>query len=215
MRVALLVSVLLLGAAVLAVPRIGRLLVVADPLPAHADAIVVMAGSVSDRALEAADLYHAGVAPRIVVTREARARGAFALAQRGVHLPEGHERTRQALAGLGVPPDAVVVLRRRAWSTSSEARTIARWACRQGLRRLVVVTSRSHTRRARLILRQALGPGRSVAMRPARADGFPARRWWQRHAARKLVLSEYEKLAHYWLRERWQIAPCGGLARRR
>ena len=44
----------------------GRLLVVADPLPARADAIVIMAGSVPDRVLEVADLYQAGLAPLIV-----------------------------------------------------------------------------------------------------------------------------------------------------
>ncbi|HEY3186399.1 MAG TPA: hypothetical protein VGJ70_02920, partial [Solirubrobacteraceae bacterium] len=65
-----------LGAAAgIAVLGAGRALVVADPLPAHADAIVVMAGSIADRVLEAADLYRAGIAPRIVVTRERVRRG--------------------------------------------------------------------------------------------------------------------------------------------
>jgi len=30
----------------------------------------------------------------------------------------------------------------------------------------------------------------------------------------KTVLSEYEKLAHYWLSEHWTIQPCGGLRHR-
>ena len=30
----------------------------------------------------------------------------------------------------------------------------------------------------------------------------------------KMVLSEWEKLAHYWLVEQWAIEPCGGLRRR-
>ena len=115
-----------------------------------------------------------------------------------------------------LPPraDAIVVLRRRAASTESEARTIARWACRQGVRRLVVVTSRAHTRRARLILRQALGRGIELAMRPSRSDAFTAARWWRVRRDAKLVLSEYEKLANYWLTQSWRIAPCGGIRRR-
>src|SRR5439155_807312 len=68
-----------------AVPFAGRLLVVADPLPASADAIVVLAGSIPSRVLEASDLYRAGVAPRVVVTRERLARGESALHARGVH----------------------------------------------------------------------------------------------------------------------------------
>ena len=41
----------------------------------RADAIVVLAGSVADRVVEAADLYAHGTAPRIIVTRERPARG--------------------------------------------------------------------------------------------------------------------------------------------
>ena len=78
----------------------------------------------------------------------------------------------------------------------------------------MVVTSRAHARRARLILREALGPRIALTLRPSRHDAFAARRWWHDRRDAKLVLSEYEKLAHYWLRERWLIAPCGGLRRR-
>ena len=193
----------------------GRVLVVADPLPARADAIVILAGSIPDRVLEAADLYRAGVAPRVVVTRERIRRGDAALRARGVRLPEGDELTRTALAQLGVPPDATTVLRRRATSTDSEARTIARWACAHHVSRLVVVTSRPHTRRSRLILRQALGPTVALAIRPSRHDHFSETRWWRIRRDAKTVVSEYQKLAHYWLREHWTIKPCGGLRRLR
>jgi hypothetical protein len=74
-----------------------------------------------------------------------------------------------------------------------------------------VVTSRAHSRRARLILRQALGTGIALAMRPSRYDVFAPARWWRVRRDAKLVLGEYQKLANYWLTERWSIAPCGGL----
>src|SRR2546425_884602 len=136
-----------------AVPLAGRLLVVADPLPPSADAIVVLAGSIPARVLEAADLYRAGLAPRIVVTRERLARGESALHARGVHLPESDELTISALDQLGIPRRAIVRLRRRARSTESEARTVARYACSHRLRRLVIVTSPGHVRRdAKMVL---------------------------------------------------------------
>src|SRR5262249_61271254 len=125
-------------------------------LPPRAEAIVVLAGSIPDRALEAADLYRSGLAPLVVVTRERLPRGEASLLARGVHLPESDALTLEALEGLGVPRTAVRVLRRRTGSTESEAATIARWACERHLRRIVVVTSRYHTRRARLILRRSL-----------------------------------------------------------
>ena len=65
--------------------------VVADPLPPHADAIVLLAGSVSDRVLEAARLYHAGVAPAVLLTRVHVRPAAAALRARGVRLPEEHD----------------------------------------------------------------------------------------------------------------------------
>src|SRR5205814_1361119 len=83
--------------------------------------------------------------------------------------------------------------------------------CAHRLRRLIVVTSRAHSRRARLILRQALGAGIALAMRPSRYDAFAPARWWHVRRDAKLILGEYEKLANYWLTESWRIAPCGGL----
>lgn len=191
----------------------GRFLVVSDPLPVHADAIVIVAGSMPDRTLEAIDLYRAGVAPRIVVTREKLPRGEWLLRARGVRFPESDERTLAALAQLGVPPAAVIHLRRRNHSTESEARTVARWACRRHVGRLVAVTSRPHSRRLKLIFARALGPGVALTVRPTRYDPFAPGRWWRIRRDAKLVLTEYVKLAHYWLEERWQIHPCGGLHR--
>lgn len=205
---------LLLGAGAVCLALVasaGRWLVVRDPVPAHADAIVVMAGGIGDRSIEAADLYRAGVAPKVVITRERVDGGTVRLRARGIRLPESHDLTRMALERLGVPAGAIVDLRRRNRSTDSEARTIARWACGHHVRTLVVVTSRAHSRRARMILARALGPGIQLSMQPSRHDTFAAARWWRvRHAA-KTVLSEYQKLANHWLGERWRMEPCGGL----
>jgi uncharacterized SAM-binding protein YcdF (DUF218 family) len=86
----LIAAIVLAAAAVLAFRGAGRQLVVADPLPAHADAIVMLAGSVSDRVLETARLYQEGRAPLVLLTRERLARGAAALRARGIRLPEDH-----------------------------------------------------------------------------------------------------------------------------
>jgi len=214
-RVGLIAALVLCVTGALLFAYAGHFLEVDDPLPASADAIVVMAGSISDRTLEAADLYRAGRAPRVVVTKEQMRSGEGKLRARGVALPENHDLTIAALGALGVPRAAIVVLARRNDSTESEARTIARWACRRRLRHLIVVTSRAHSRRARLILRESLGPSVALTLRPTRYDPFRATRWWSNRRSAKFVWWEYEKLLHYWLREHWQMEPCGGLVRRR
>src|SRR5438876_613593 len=64
MRAALGVAVALAAVGAAALLAAGRMLVVADPLPPRADAIVILGGSIPDRTLAAADLYRAGLAPR-------------------------------------------------------------------------------------------------------------------------------------------------------
>jgi uncharacterized SAM-binding protein YcdF (DUF218 family) len=209
-----LAALLVVAAVIALLPLAGRVLVVADPLPDAADAIVVLAGSVRDRALEAAELYRRGLAPTIVVTRDTAPAGSAALRRAGVELPENDALTRSALVGLGVPPRAIVTLRRRAQSTASEARTLARWACARGVRRLIAVTSPAHSRRARAILGRALGPGIALTVRPSRFDTFAGGRWMHVRRDAKVVLGEWQKLVHHALLERWRIRPCGGLARR-
>ena len=206
------VLVIVIGVALL--PFAGRVLTIADPLPDAADAIIVLAGSIRDRTLEAARLYHTGIARRVVVTRETLPPGETALRAAGIELPESDALTRTALLGLGVPPSAIVTLRRRAQSTASEARTIGRWACARRMRRLIVVTSPPHTRRARLVLGRALGPGIALTVRPSTASAFAGDRWFRVRRDAKVVLAEWQKLAHYWVLERWQLRPCGGLGRR-
>jgi uncharacterized SAM-binding protein YcdF (DUF218 family) len=206
---AFVLTALVLVGLVVAFRQAGRFLVVSDPLPAHADAIVVLAGAPPARLLAAADLYRSGLAPRVLLTRERRTPATVTLAAQGVAPTAPHDEARQLLFGLGVPAEAVTVLDGRAYSTSSEARLIVRWACRTHARTLVVITSPSHTRRARLILRRLGGPGLRVVVRSASADYFPRRHWWRNRRASKLVLSEYQKLANYWLRERSGLRPCG------
>ena len=121
-RLLLAAAVVLVGLGVFVVRGAGRFLVVADPLPAHADVIVMLAGSLSDRVLETARLYHAGVAPLVVLTRVRLRRGAPALRAHGVFLPEEHELASRALGELGVPASAIRVVSRRAASTTTEAR---------------------------------------------------------------------------------------------
>lgn len=200
----------LAAAALLAARGAARVLVVSDPLPGHADAIVVLAGSPPGRLLEAAALFARGLAPRVVLTRERRSTGHVALERRGVPVADPVVEARRQLGALGVPSEAIAVVSGRAYSTTSEARLVARWACRTRVRALVVVTSPSHTRRARAILRRVLPRDTALAVVAARADYFPHRRWWRSRRTAKLVLSEYQKLANYWLRERWTLTPCGG-----
>lgn len=118
-----------------------------DPLPAHADAVVVLSAGVTvdgflhgqglDRLLTGLALVKRGIAPTLIVTREVRDLG-----DRFVTTAGDQDRL-VALA------DVVKVVATPAEaSTHDEAIAVRHIADRQGWKRIVLVTSPFHTRRA-------------------------------------------------------------------
>lgn len=180
-----------------AFPFLGRLLVAEDPLQA-ADAIVVLAGSRADRWLEAVDVRAAGFATSIVLSRGARESGEDALAARGIRLPDTAELARGAMIELGVPAGDITFLPDEPDSTAGEAAIVRRLAEASGWRRIIVVTSKQHTRRTRLAFRRALrGTGIESMVRASRYDVADPPRWWRTRRGLRETLFEWIKLVAY------------------
>ncbi len=125
----------------------ARSLIRRDALPASADAVVSLSAGVTadgfltrqglDRMLTAAKLVRDGVAPALVVTTEFRKID-------GVWVSSaGDQRRISDLAGI-----AEVVTTRSVRSTRDEAMAVAEIARRRNWRRVVLVTSPFHSRRA-------------------------------------------------------------------
>jgi uncharacterized SAM-binding protein YcdF (DUF218 family) len=186
----------------------GAFLVVADE-PQQADAIVVLSGSIPDRILEAVDLYHAGFAPRLLLTREGRMPGFDALRARGVALPERHEQNRDIAVALGVPRDAIEIVERRSTSTLAEAEALVAFLRERNLQRVLLVTSRSHARRARTIFRALAGSQPEILVVPSRYDPLTPDNWWQKRAFARRVVTEYGKLLTWWVIDRWRTRSPG------
>jgi uncharacterized SAM-binding protein YcdF (DUF218 family) len=177
--------------------RLGAFLVAADPLE-KADAIVVLAGSIAERALEAADLYGEAYASRIVLSRQNRDRGELALVARGVPFAEDVERIRDAFLALGIPASAIVIPATVHNSTAAEAITLRELSAAHGWRRLIVVSSKYHLRRAGFAFRRELrGTDIDVRMRPTRYDSADPERWWRHRTDLRLVVPEALKLVAY------------------
>lgn len=90
-------------------------------------------------------------------------------------------------------PDAVVILGFDADSTIGNAMETARWAQREGLRSLRLVTANYHMPRA---LREFhfMMPGALIIPDPVIPDDFSVDAWWKpRSKSSQLVLSEYHK----------------------
>jgi uncharacterized SAM-binding protein YcdF (DUF218 family) len=178
----------------------GDHLVRADRL-VNADAIVVLAGGTPQREIEAADLYVAGYAPRVVMTIERDAPAADVLRARGVPFETQIELKRRILRSLGVPDSALTFLERtRATSTRMETDLIKEWTSSKRARRIIIVTSPYHTARAGLVFSRALRSQKvEVMTRPASHEPFDVDNWWNDREQLRNGFFEWQKLLFYYL----------------
>ncbi len=173
-------------------PFLGRMLVAQDA-PAQAAFIVVLSGDSPARALGGWELYRQGLAPTILLTQPTRGAAELALERKGIRYPEFTEIDRKTLLELGVPEKRILLLSERADSTLSEARLTRAFFGNEPPQRILLVTSRYHSRRAKMTFQQVFGSATEILSAPTAYDDFDPDRWWQsRNGIRNLVF-EYEK----------------------
>jgi uncharacterized SAM-binding protein YcdF (DUF218 family) len=193
-------SGLLLGAVTIA--GAGRLLVRVDPIdPATpADAIYVLGGSRADRWLEAVELYKAGSARHIVLSRGGIEPAESLLASQGIAVPNDGDIGRGVMVQhLGIPASAVDVLPEPVDNTAHEAEAILERATREGWTHIIVITAKSATRRAGFAFTRVLGDDIRVTMRSPRLDGYDPVWWWRSRGSFRQTFYEIPKLFAYWL----------------
>lgn len=167
---------------------IATFLIVEDRLEPAA-AIVVMGGHLPFRAMEAAELYRAGWAPQVILTRGTQREEQQALRALNVPISQEWELNREVLLRLGVPPSAILVLEGEAEGTLEELRIIAN-ALRPDGALVILVTSKVHTRRVRLTWRYVAGGRSRGIIRSARQDPFDPNGWWRERRFALAVVRE-------------------------
>jgi uncharacterized SAM-binding protein YcdF (DUF218 family) len=159
----------------------GTLLVRADE-PFRADVVVALAGDpYGHRILKAAELVKNGFAPKVLVSGPL---GFYDLHESDLAIPFIVRRGYPAQWFIPVPHDA--------HSTDEEAHAFLPELEKLHARRVIVVTSDYHTRRAYRIL-QADWPGIEMRMVAAPDEFFTARGWWHTREGRKTFLLEWTK----------------------
>jgi uncharacterized SAM-binding protein YcdF (DUF218 family) len=192
--VALLLIVVLLGT-ILAFRGVGRWLVREDPL-SHADAIVVLSGSMPARAEEAAKIFHMSCAPEVWVSRPGSA-GAE-LGKLGISYAGEEEYNRQILIHEGVPANAVRVFPDSIVDTEEEVEEVSRQLRAQNKKSVIIVTSPQHTRRAKALWRRLAETNQTAIVRAAWEDNFDADHWWRNTRDAFSVVREMMGLANAW-----------------
>lgn len=177
--------------------NLGNWLVINEPLQ-KAQAIVVLSGQIPFRAMEGAALYRDGWAPELWLTRGDVTPEAQALARIGFDGEGGdHELSQLILIKLGVPASAIHVFPEHGANTVAEARLTASHAVR-GVP-VIIVTSKAHSRRVRVVWNSAVGSGYSAIVRSARDDPFESGRWWSTSSDVLSVAREVLGIVNAWL----------------
>ena len=174
---------------------LGRWLVMEDPL-AKAQAIVVLSGAMPLRAVEAAKLYREGYAPEIWLTHSIEP--GKTLEEMGIPFFGEDHYNKLLLIHEGVPAEAIHVLDSPIVNTADEIR-VAAGALKPGKDAAVIlVTTKVHTRRVRLLWhRLAQGQARAI-VRAASADPFDPRHWWRTTSDALDVVREFLGLLNAW-----------------
>jgi uncharacterized SAM-binding protein YcdF (DUF218 family) len=179
-------------------PRLGAWLVVEDPLE-KADAVIVLGGTMYERPLEAVELFKEGWAPRIYLFRQIADWGEALLIERKLPYMREVDLQIEVLGRLGVPREMIGVLD-QADSTAEESEDVLALVTREKYSRVIIVTSKQHTRRARLVMNRKMSPaGVKVVLRASRFDRSDVHRWWAQRSTLRFTLFEMQRLLGYWI----------------
>lgn len=154
---------------------------IVDDGPAYSDAIVILGDDNygGDRAAKAAELFKGGWAPHVVAS------GRFLRPYASITDLEEHD-----LKSDGVPEQAIVRFQHHAANTKEEAEALRQLILQQGWKRILLVTSSYHTRRARYICARTLPAGTVLRVIPAPDSEYDPNHWWE--TRRGLVIFSHE-----------------------
>jgi DUF218 domain len=169
----------------------GGFLVIDAPQPS--DAIVVLAGETDRRPQRSLELLSQHFAPRILldVPAEAKVYGVSMLDLANEYIDRLPAR------------NAVAICPITGLSTKTEAHDVARCLQRQGMHKILLVTSDYHTRRALSTLRHEL-PGYQFSIAAAYDSEQFGSRWWEHRQWAKLNIGEWFRLVWWQTVDRWR-----------
>jgi len=154
---------------------------IVDETPQVSDVIVILSDDNygADRATRAAQLFKSGMAPRILAS------GRLLRPYAGIAELMEHD-----LKALGVPANAIVPVTHRATNTREEAIADSQAIAAHGWKKVLLVTSNYHTRRADYIFERALPAGTELRVVSAPDSEYDPNTWWQTRNGLKRFLYE-------------------------
>lgn len=192
--------VLLFAAWVLCAPYFAENLIVEKPLE-RADAILILAGSsvYIERTNKAAEIFRAGIAPKIILTDDGERTGWSRGERRNVPYVE---LARRNLVERGVPAENIEIITPVGSGTIYEAQVFRGKARAENWKTVLLITSAYHARRAfwtfdRVFADKTIEFG-IVSPLPGEQTP-PPDRWWLVPSGWRFVAGEYLKGVYYWV----------------
>jgi uncharacterized SAM-binding protein YcdF (DUF218 family) len=164
---------------------------VAEEPPVPAEVMVVSIASPKAAALEAAYLYQQQISTRVVLLTWITEPIEDEVRQLGIAYPSPTDLARMILERSGVPSHAIEVLPDLVDGTETEIAAVAAFARQRMPASLLFITARSHTARARWLLRRGVSPTTRFYVTSSRFDRFAVESWWQNRDQSRTVMSEY------------------------
>jgi DUF218 domain len=154
---------------------------VVDDNPVASDVIVVLGDDnyQADRVTRAAELMKAGWAPRVIAS------GRYLRPYASIAELEDRD-----LVARGVPETAIVRFPHYGEDTRGEAAAISQFIASKGWKRIIVVTSNYHTRRARYICERSFPSGTMLRVVAANDTDFDPDSWWEHRKGVKIFAHE-------------------------
>ena len=175
---------------------------VLDDGPAPSEAVVVLSTGIGyyPRLIEAAALFREGYAEKVVINGNRKNEALRELERKGfIPCCAWYENSLRILSLLGVPRDRVITLSAEdAYDTASEAKAVGKELIRAGVTRIIITTSKYHTRRARYIWERSFPNRFSIRTVGARTDPYSSSGWWREGRQIRWVLSEYGAWIYYY-----------------
>jgi uncharacterized SAM-binding protein YcdF (DUF218 family) len=195
--IVLLLVILVLAFRAQILTGIADYLIINDKLQ-PADVIFLLNSEYDTRPFRAAELYKQGLAPVIAIARVESS----PVVDLGL-IPDNTDISVGVLEKLGVPSDKIVILNFPGGVTSTfdEAEAFRKYAEADQIRKVILVTSAFHTRRARWVLNRTLA-GLPVRLEMAAVPyiGFDQTNWWNNETGLIALNNEYIKLLFYFFK---------------
>ena len=182
----------------LALGAIGHWLIVEDGIAA-ADVIFVHAGHLPFRAIEAAEIYGDGYASEVWLAPIRSTPESQALLELGIEMATGHYWRSLVLSQMGVPRAAIRILSTEVLDTRDEVQSVADELVRRGLSSAILVTSKQHSRRLRMLWQRIAPGGLTAIVRPSASDPFNPDAWWTNTEDGQATLHELVAITALWL----------------